>query len=73
MYQDPKRIRNTRVSINLDDYEAALIQALVDYTGTQRATLIRQMVIAQAEAALIPSPKRITSPSATSEAQTGGV
>lgn len=55
MYQDPKRIRKHRVSINLDDYEAALINALVDYTGTDRAGLVRQMLIAQAEAALLPS------------------
>lgn len=55
MYQDPKRIRKHRVAINLDDYEAALINALVDYTGTDRAGLLRQMLIAQAEAALLPS------------------
>ncbi|MDP2127224.1 MAG: hypothetical protein Q8K97_07580 [Pseudohongiella sp.] len=57
MYQDPKRIRQNRVSINLDDYEAALIQALVDYTGTERATLIRDMVVAQAQAVLMPTPQ----------------
>lgn len=55
MYQDPKRIRKNRVSINLDDYEAALIQALVDYTGSDRACLLRQMLIAQAETALLPT------------------
>jgi hypothetical protein len=55
MYQDPKRIRKHRVSINLDDYEAALITALVNYTGSDRAGLVRQMLIAQAEAALLPS------------------
>ena len=55
MYQDPKRIRKHRVSINLDDYEAALITALVNYTRTDRAGLVRQMLIAQAEAALLPS------------------
>lgn len=57
MYQDPKRIRQNRVSINLDDYEAALIQALVDYTGTERASLIREMVVAQAQAVLMPTPQ----------------
>lgn len=55
MYQDQKRIRKNRVSINLDDYEAALIQALVDYTGADRAALVRQMLIAQAELALLPT------------------
>lgn len=57
MYQDPKRIRKNRVSINLDDYEAALIQALVDYTGSDRASLIRDMLIAQAQAVLMPTPQ----------------
>ncbi|MDO8908893.1 MAG: hypothetical protein Q7W55_10420 [Pseudohongiella sp.] len=59
MYQDTKRIRQNRVSINLDDYEAALIQALVDYTGSERATLIRDMVVAQAQAVLMPTPQSI--------------
>lgn len=56
MYQDPKRVRKNRVSINLDDYELALIQALVNYTGIDRASLARQMMIAQAEAVLLPTP-----------------
>ena len=55
MYQDPKRIRKNRVSINLDDYEAALIQALVDYTGSDRASLLRQMLVSQIETILIPT------------------
>jgi hypothetical protein len=59
MYQDPKRVRRNRVSINLDDYEAALIQALVDYTGSDRANLIRSMLIAQAEAVLLPAPPSV--------------
>lgn len=54
MYADPKRVRDHRVSINLDAYEAALIQALVDYTGSDRASLVRKMLIAQAEASLLP-------------------
>lgn len=57
MYQDPRRVRRTRVSINLDDYEAALVQALVDYTGEDRGVLLREMLMAQLEAVLLPTPK----------------
>jgi len=69
MYQDPKRIRKNRVAINLDDYEAALINALVDYTGTDRAGLLRQMLIAQAEAALLPSNTSMAPAAGENEAQ----
>lgn len=68
MYQDPKRIRKHRVSINLDDYEAAVINALVDYTGTDRASLLRQMLIAQAEAVLLPTPSSMAGSAPLSEA-----
>jgi len=68
MYQDPKRIRKNRVSLNLDDYEAAVINALVDYTGTDRASLLRQMLIAQAEAALLPTSPSMASGAPLSEA-----
>jgi hypothetical protein len=70
MYQDPKRIRKNRVSLNLDDYEAAVINALVDYTGTDRASLLRQMLIAQAEAVLLPSTPSMAGGAPLSEAQT---
>ncbi|MCC5811341.1 MAG: hypothetical protein JJU06_13305 [Ectothiorhodospiraceae bacterium] len=52
MYQDPKRIRRRYGAINLDEYEARLIDALVDYTGIERATLLRQLVIKEALEAL---------------------
>ncbi len=68
MYQDPKRIRKHRVSLNLDDYEAAVINALVDYTGTDRASLLRQMLIAQAEAALLPTSTSMAGGAPLSEA-----
>jgi hypothetical protein len=69
MYQDPKRVRKTRVSTNLDDYEAALVQALVDYTGEDRSTLLRQMLIAQLETVLLPTESSMPVTTATSEAQ----
>ncbi|WP_161491455.1 hypothetical protein [Vreelandella lionensis] len=42
MHQDTRRIRQRYAAINLDDYEAKLIDALVDYTGMSKATLLRQ-------------------------------
>lgn len=70
MYQDPKRVRRNRVSINLDDYEDALVQALVNYTGHDRGVLIREMLIAQLEAVLLPTPKSVAANGAVSEART---
>lgn len=48
MYQDPKRIRRPYARINLDSYEARLIDAMADYTGIGRATLLRQLVLKEA-------------------------
>lgn len=55
MYQDVNRIRHHRVSINLDEQENKLIDALVEYTGCQKSTLIRQLVMAEAKALLLGS------------------
>lgn len=52
MYSDTKRIRNNRLTIRLDEYEHALIQALANYTGEQPSTLLRQMAMMQAEETL---------------------
>nr|WP_290693747.1 hypothetical protein [Halomonas sp. UBA3074] len=48
MYQDPKRVRTRYSALNLDQYEAQLIDALVDYTGIERASLLRQLVLKEA-------------------------
>ncbi|UYF99359.1 hypothetical protein [Halomonas sp. GD1P12] len=48
MHQDTRRIRHRYAAINLDEYEARLIDALVDYTGMSRATLLRQLVLKEA-------------------------
>lgn len=48
MYPDPRRVRRPYARINLDDYEARLIDALVDYTGQERAALLRDMVLREA-------------------------
>lgn len=48
MHQDTRRIRTRYAGINLDQYEARVIDALVDYTGMSRATLLRQLVLKEA-------------------------
>lgn len=52
MYQDTQRIRHIRVGINLDEYEARLIDAYVDYTGLPRAQVLRQLAMNAARTAL---------------------
>ena len=48
MYQDTRRLRSNRIGINLDEFEDNLIDALVAYTGIEKATLLRQMVMREA-------------------------
>lgn len=48
MYQDVKRIRTRYAAINLDEQERKLIDALVEYTGESKATLLRQLVLKEA-------------------------
>jgi hypothetical protein len=48
MYSDPSRLRQNVVKLRLSDEEHRLVQALVDYTGEQKATLIRELVLQQA-------------------------
>lgn len=48
MHQDTRRIRSRYAAINLDEYEAKVIDALVDYTGMSKATLLRQLVLKEA-------------------------
>jgi hypothetical protein len=53
MYMDPARIRSHVVKIRLSDQEADLINALVNFTGEQRAVLLRDLLLEQARAVLI--------------------
>ncbi|RRV04421.1 hypothetical protein EGJ27_21525 [Pseudomonas sp. v388] len=54
MYQDAKRIRKHRATLSLDDYEQDLITALVNYTGIEKAQLLRALVMTEARALLLP-------------------
>lgn len=52
MYSDPSRLRNFVVKIRLSEEEHRLVEALVDYTGEQKAALMRQLVLEQAASVL---------------------
>lgn len=48
MYTDPSQIRQHNVKLSFNDLENDLIQAWVNYTGGQKASLIRELVLEQA-------------------------
>jgi hypothetical protein len=48
MYTDPSLIREHVVKLRLNDQEWNLIDAWVNYTGQQRAVLLREMLLEQA-------------------------
>lgn len=50
MYADPSLIRDHVIKLRLNDAEAALIEAWVNYTGQQKAALLREMLLDQARA-----------------------
>ena len=53
MYQDPSLIREHVVKLRLNDTEAELIDALVNYTGQQKAPLLRDLLLEQARLVLV--------------------
>jgi len=48
MYTDPTLVREHVVKIRLNDNEAELINAWVNYTGQQKAVILREMLLEQA-------------------------
>lgn len=52
MYADPALIREHVVKLRLNDSEADLIEALVNYTGQQKAPLLRDLLLEQARLVL---------------------
>lgn len=48
MYSDPALIRKHTVKLSLNDNEAALVDALVRYTGEEKAAFIRALVLDRA-------------------------
>lgn len=49
MYSDPSLIREHVVKLRFNDREANLVNSWVEYTGQQKATFIREMVLRQAQ------------------------
>lgn len=52
MYADPSKIRDNVVKVRLNDAESQLLDALVAYTGEQKASLFREMLLEQARVVL---------------------
>lgn len=52
MYPDPKRVRDNRITLRLDDYEFQLIQALANYQGDQPSTMARELLLREAQQVL---------------------
>lgn len=49
MYQDPRRIRTRYSALNLDDYEAMVIDALIAISGLPKAELVRRLLMKGAQ------------------------
>jgi hypothetical protein len=53
MYADPSKIRNhTIVKVRLNEAEAQLLEALVSYTGEEKAPIVRALFLEQLRTAL---------------------
>ena len=48
MYADPALIRKHVVKLSLSDRESALLEALCNYTGEQKAVVLREMLLQRA-------------------------
>lgn len=53
MYVDPTKLRSHVVKIRFSDEEAALVDALTNYTGEQKAVLLRELILEQATSVLL--------------------
>lgn len=53
MYCDPALIRKHTVKLSFNDNEAALVDALVRYTGEEKAAFIRGLIMQRAEEVLM--------------------
>lgn len=48
MYPDPKRVRENRVAVRLDDYEYNLLKAIADFRGEPLSTFMRDLLMQEA-------------------------
>lgn len=51
-YRDPTLLRANVVKVRLSSEEDRLLEALCDYTGEQKAVLVRELVMARAREVL---------------------
>lgn len=52
MYGDPSLIREHVVKLRLNEQESELVDAIVNYTGQQKAALLRDLALEQARMVL---------------------
>lgn len=52
MYPDPKRVRDHRIAVRLDDYEYELLLAMAQYRGQPLSTFMRELLMKRAETML---------------------
>lgn len=54
MYSDPTLIRRHTVKVRFNDREAALVDAVVNFTGEEKAAFIRSLILDRALEVLHP-------------------
>ncbi len=52
MYTNATLLRRNYVKLSLSDRESALIDALCEYSGEQKATFLRELILRKAEEVL---------------------
>lgn len=52
MYSDPSNVRDTVIRVRLNEAESKLLDAVTNYTGQQKSTLMRELFIEQARLVL---------------------
>ena len=52
MYPDPKRIRQHRIVVRLDQYEHDVLASIANYQGEAIATMARNLIMREAAAVL---------------------
>lgn len=63
MYPDPKRVRDHRIAVRLDDYEYELLLAMAHYRGQPLATFMRELLMQRAEVTLQAAQQQANKPS----------
>lgn len=48
MYANPSLIRKHTIKLSLNEKESALVNALCDFTGEEKAALLRELILSRA-------------------------